>query len=194
MNLTVHSPTSAPKKAREDLQAVADRYGFVPNLMGVMAGAPSLLKAYFQISELFSRTSLTAVEQQVVLLTVSASNGCDYCMAAHSVAARMQKVPDEVVRALREGLSLADARLQSLRALAADIIERRGRPAEPTVAAFFAAGYAPEQFLEVILGVGMKTLSNYTNHIAHTPLDPQFVASAWSAPVPRDSDCDEGAK
>lgn len=194
MNLTVFSPTSAPVKAQEDLQAVAVRYGFVPNLMGVMAGAPTLLKAYLQIAELFSHTSLTPVEQQVVLLTVSASNSCDYCMAAHSIAARMQKVPDEVVRALRDGLPLADARLQSLRTLAEDIVERRGWPAESTVAAFLAVGYAHEQFLEVILGVGMKTLSNYTNHLAHTPLDKQFAAAAWSAPVPHKADYEQGAK
>jgi AhpD family alkylhydroperoxidase len=194
MNLTVHSLTSAPKQAQGDLQAVADRYGFVPNLMGVMAGAPSLLKAYLQTGELFSRTSLTPVEQQVVLLTVSESNRCDYCMAAHSVAARMQKVPEEVIRALRDGVPLADARLEALRALTADIVERRGWPAEQSVAAFLTAGYAHEQFLEVILGVGMKTLSNYTNHAAHTPLDKQFAAAAWSTPVPHDSGCDQGAK
>ena len=194
MNLHVHTQESAPAEARGDLQAVAERYGFVPNLMGVMAGAPSLLKAYLQIGELFSRTSLTPVEQQVVLLTVSASNRCDYCMAAHSVVARMQKVPEEVVRALRDGVPLADARLEALRALTADIVERRGWPPEQSVAAFLAAGYANEQFLEVVLGVGMKTLSNYTNHIAHTPLDPQFVAAAWSAPVPHNSECGLGAK
>lgn len=38
------------------------------------------------------------------------------------------------------------------------------------------------------------TLSNYTNHIMHTPLDPQFSAAAWSAPTPHCSDCDQGAK
>ncbi|MFI7115892.1 carboxymuconolactone decarboxylase family protein [Amycolatopsis sp. NPDC049868] len=34
---------------------------------------------------------------------------------------------------------------------------------------FLAAGYTERNVLDVILGVGMKTLSNYTNHIAHTP-------------------------
>lgn len=194
MNLKVHTRESAPAEARGDLQAVAERYGFVPNLMGVMAGAPSLLKAYLQIGELFSRTSLTPVEQQVVLLTVSASNRCDYCMAAHSVAARMQKVPEEVVRVLRDGVPIADARLEALRVVTAEIVERRGWPTETSVAAFFAAGYANEQLLEVVLGVGMKTLSNYTNHLAHTPLDKQFASATWSAPVPHDSDCDQGAR
>ena len=106
----------------------------------------------------------------------------------------MQKVSDEVVRALLDGVSIADARLEALRALTAEIVERRGWPTETSIAAFFAAGYANEQLLEVVLGVGMKTLSNYTNHIAHTPLDKQFASAAWSAPVPHDSECDQGTK
>ena len=36
--------------------------------------------------------------------------------------------------------------------------------------------------LEVILGVGFKTLSNYTNHVANTPLDAPFKRFAWSTP------------
>ena len=31
-----------------------------------------------------------------------------------------------------------------------------------------------------VLGVGMKTLSNYTNHIAHTPLDPAWQEQEWT--------------
>jgi hypothetical protein len=33
--------------------------------------------------------------------------------------------------------------------------------------------------LEVILGVAMKTISNYSNHIAETPLDEAFAGAAW---------------
>jgi hypothetical protein len=36
--------------------------------------------------------------------------------------------------------------------------------------------------LDVILGVGVKTLSNYTNHIAHTPLDPAWADQEWAPP------------
>ncbi len=28
----------------------------------------------------------------------------------------------------------------------------------------------------------MKTLSNYTNHIAETPLDPAFASQRWEGP------------
>jgi hypothetical protein len=41
------------------------------------------------------------------------------------------------------------------------------------------AGSTKEQVLEVLVGVAMKTLSNYTNHIAHTPLDKQLEPFAW---------------
>jgi len=37
--------------------------------------------------------------------------------------------------------------------------------------------------LEVVLGVAFKTLSNYTNHIIHTPLDTAFQAEAWEEPA-----------
>lgn len=34
--------------------------------------------------------------------------------------------------------------------------------------------------LEVILGLSRKTLSNYTNHIAETPMDKPFEKFRWS--------------
>ena len=45
-----------------------------------------------------------------------------------------------------------------------------------------AAGYSKQQVLEVILGVAIKVMHNYTNHIAQTPLDRQFKPNAWSKP------------
>jgi len=52
---------------------------------------------------------------------------------------------------------------------------------EDDIEAFLEAGYAKEQILEVILGVSMKTLSNYVNHIAQTPLDTAFAGKAWAS-------------
>ena len=49
--------------------------------------------------------------------------------------------------------------------------------------AFFAAGYTSRHLLEVVLSVGFKTLSNFTNHIAETPLDQNFQSFAWTRPT-----------
>lgn len=48
---------------------------------------------------------------------------------------------------------------------------------------FLDAGYTTAQALEAILGVGLKTLSNYASHIAGTSLDAAFKPHAWSKPA-----------
>ena len=48
--------------------------------------------------------------------------------------------------------------------------------------AFFDAGYSDVQALEVILGLAVKTMSNYTNSVAGTPLDKAVQKLAWRKP------------
>lgn len=180
MTYTVHTPNSAPAAAREILNGAKKGFGFVPNLLGVMAEAPTLVKAYTTLSRIFEETSFSAAERQVVLLAVSYENGCEYCVAAHSVIAGMQKVPGDVVGAIRDGKPIADAKLEALRRFTAAVTRTRGWPSKDDARAFMSAGYAQAQVLEVILGVGIKTLSNYANHVAETPLDEAFAKATWS--------------
>ncbi|MCU0730440.1 MAG: hypothetical protein MUE84_02500 [Hyphomonas sp.] len=57
-----------------------------------------------------------------------------------------------------------------------------GRQSHCRHEAFLAAGYTRRNLLEVVLGVGTKVLSNYTNHLVHTPLDPFMAGAEWSKP------------
>lgn len=180
MSYPVHTIESAPEGAKETLAAAKKGYGFVPNLLAVMAEAPALVKGYTALSRIFDETSFSAAERQIVLLTTSIENGCDYCVAAHSVIAGMQKVPDEVVQAIRNGTQIDDAKLEALRSFTSAVVTKRGWPTDGDATAFHAAGYSPRQALEVVLGVGLKTLSNYMNHIAETPLDQAFAKAEWS--------------
>ncbi|MDI1346208.1 MAG: carboxymuconolactone decarboxylase family protein [Pseudolabrys sp.] len=180
MNFTVHTIESAPAAAKETLAGAKNGLGFVPNLFGVMSEAPALVKAYATLSGIFDETSLSVTERQVVLLTVSAENNCEYCVAAHSVISGMQKVPVDVVRAIRVGQPIADSKLEALRNFTAAVVNSRGWPKAAEMAAFLSVGYGQQQVLEVVLGVGMKTLSNYANHIAKIPLDQVFASAAWS--------------
>jgi len=181
MTYQIHDEASAKGSAAELLKAAKGKYGFVPNLLGTMAEAPALLKAYMTLGGIFEETSFDATEKQIVLLAVSFANGCSYCMAAHSAIAAMQNVPEEVISALRENTPIPDEKLETLRRLAQEIATSRGYPSEETVSAFLDSGYSQGQILETVLGVGFKTLSNYTNHIAQTPLDGAFESAAWTA-------------
>jgi len=154
----------------------------VPNLLGVLAEAPSALEAYLSVSSAFEKTSLTPAEQQVVLLTTSVENRCRYCAAAHTMVARMVGASEEVIRILREGgegEEIADPRLRALGRFTRRVVATNGWVTDEDLKQFVEAGYTKAQLLEVLVGVTQKTLSNYTNHIAHTPLDAAFAASAW---------------
>lgn len=187
--LPVLTVDSAPKQAHDLLVAAKTKFGFVPNLLGVMANAPALLEAYMTLGGLFDKTSLNATERQIVLLATSYENACEYCMAAHTGIATMQKVDAGVISALRDGTPIAQANLEALRAFAAEVARTRGWPSAEAVARFTGAGYAKAQALEVVLGVGMKTLSNYANHLVGTPLDSAFAPASWKAGKGNDCGC-----
>lgn len=174
MSYSVHDKSSAPANARALLEKAESAYGFVPNLLGVMAESPALLEAYMTMGEIFEKTDFSASEKQVVLLAVSADNECGYCTAAHTAIASMQGVPEDVAKAAAAGREIDDSRLEALRQFTGKVVSSRGNPAEDDIASFLDAGYERRHVLDVITGVGMKTLSNYTNHIAETPVDSQF--------------------
>ena len=124
-------------------------------------------------------TSFDASERQVVLLTTSFENNCEYCMAAHTAIAGQQGVPADVIESLRSASPLASSKLEALRKFTAIVVQSRGLPGTQDLQNFAAAGYTQTQVLEVILGVTIKTLSNYVNHVAQTPVDAAFKPVEW---------------
>lgn len=177
----VHTLDSAPAEATPSIEAAAAVFGFVPNLIGVMATSPALAEAYLALSAIFEqKTSLSSAERHVVLLAVSRYHECRYCVAAHSMGAAMGQVPEDVVAAIRNDTPIADAKLEALRRLVTVLVEQRGWLPESETEAFFAAGYTSAQLLDVLVGVAQKTLSNFTNHIADTPLDEAMSGQAWT--------------
>jgi AhpD family alkylhydroperoxidase len=176
----IYQSDNAPQEAKATLQNVESQMQFIPNLFGIMAEAPSLLNGYLQLDTLFAQTSFNETEKQVILLSISYSNHCDYCMAAHSTMAQMKNVNDKIIEALRNGKTLEDEKLEALRQYVKATVESRGYPSQTVLNNFYQAGYGNRQALEVILGIGLKTLSNYTNHLAHTPLDEPFKGQKWN--------------
>lgn len=178
--LTIETATG---KANALLEAAKKKLGFVPNMYGAMANQPALYEAYASSYDAFrAECGFSPVEQEVIFLSISRSNGCDYCMAAHSfLADKMSKVPTEITDAIRDGRPLSDPKLDALARFTTAMVTNRGRPSDSDVAAFKAAGYDERTILGVILAISVKTLSNYTNHVFHTPVDEIFAPRMWKA-------------
>ena len=178
---TVQTKQSAPENSKALLQTALDAYGFIPNLSAIQSQSPALLEGYMTLAEIFNKTDLNETERQIILMTNNRLNGCEYCMAAHTSISQMAGVAEDVIEALRAGSPIADAKLEALRVFAVRVNELRGWLDPSHLEELFAAGYTPQTALEVILGTSLKVMSNYTNHIADTPLDAAFRANAWSA-------------
>ncbi len=176
---TLHTEDTAPEGSKETLRAIEQEYGFVPNLMREFAEAPAALNGYLAVSGHFENSSLSPAEQQLVLLSVAVENRCHYCVAVHSAGALRAGASRQAVDAFRDGDRIRDERLQALRTFTQAVVRQRGWLDDGVVEAFLEAGFENRQVLEVLTGVMLKTLSNYTNHIADTPLDDAFADHAW---------------
>lgn len=164
------------------LREAQAKLGFVPNMYGVMANSPGLFDTYVHGYEHFRVLSgFSPAEQEVVLLAISRENGCTYCVAAHSfIADKMSGVPEAVINAIRDGQPIPDARLAVLHDFTRTMVIKRGLPDKADVDAFLGAGYSERQILEVVLAIAVKTLSNYANHLFHTPVDAMFASRTWT--------------
>lgn len=181
--LPLRTADDADPAVATPLKAVQSSMGMVPNMYGAMVNLPALLDTYSHgYGKFRAEAGFTPVEQEVVFLAVSRFNGCHYCVAAHSfVGDKMTGVPTEVTDAIRDGRPIADARLEALRLFAHQMTESRGNPTPQQAETFLAAGFTETQILGIVLAISVKVISNYSNHLFHTELDPAFAGRAWAA-------------
>ncbi|CDM24717.1 carboxymuconolactone decarboxylase family protein [Castellaniella defragrans] len=177
--LPIQSVESAPAEAQDRLRAAAQANGFLPNLLGVLANAPTALETYQVVGAINGRNSLTPTEREVVQITAAAYNGCGFCVAGHTkLAYKKLQLPQELVEALRGTQALSDPRLNALAQFTLQVLEHRGQVPDEALDALRAAGYGDAQALDVVLGVSLATLCNYANNLARTPINPELQAYA----------------
>ena len=178
----VFNEQTAPDASKAHLKAANDAFGLIPNVEGVMSQAPTLLASYMMGWDQFNQNSLTEQERQVVYQTANFENNCEYCMPWHTILAEQAGLSEEDVEALRNASPLSDTKLEALRIFSRDLVRTQGSVEPNSLQTFFTAGYGEKQALEVVLGLAVKTMSNYTNAIAQTKLDDDAQSKKWKKP------------
>jgi uncharacterized peroxidase-related enzyme len=162
------------EKADEDIQKMYDgiqaKFGGVPNIFKGMANSPVALEAYLKLDELIAGGCFSPVEQDIVRITVSQYNRCDYCLAAHTGGLLSKKVSKEEILRIRRGKP-TDPRHAALVAFTLKVIETRGFVSDGDLSDFKKAGFSDAHAAEISVIIAQKTLSNYFNHINDTDLD-----------------------
>ncbi len=176
----LHNKETAPKGSHDSLDAATEKFGFLPNILGVLAESPSALDGYISLNGLLGSSSFSPQEQQFLLLVISETNGCGYCVAAHTMGGKESGLPDLLIEAVRYGKAIENPRMDALRNFAVGVVTHRGWITDDDIRAFLNAGFTKAHILEVVLATAMKTISNYVNHMAETPLDEPFQPAAWT--------------
>lgn len=143
--------------------------GTVPNLYATMALSEHALGNYLAFQN--AKSSITGKAREVVNLVTSQVNGCEYCLAAHTMIGKMNGFTDAQVIEIRGGTAAFDAKFDALARLVKNMVVERGHVAQPLVEAFFAAGWTKENLIDVIAAVGDKIISNFLHSTTHIPVD-----------------------
>lgn len=180
MTFPTYSIDTAPESARPAMQRVTKAFGFTPAAVGRMAGSPELLSAFLQANAVFERCSLDPLQREVVIMTVARRHECHLCMAMHTGTLHRLGADDAVIEALRDGTTLPSHRLEALRTFTMAVMDGHGDVDGTALDRLVAAGYERRQALDVVLGMGVYTLSTYANRLTGAPVDDAFQAFAWT--------------
>jgi uncharacterized peroxidase-related enzyme len=170
-------PASTQGKTRETLTAVNKMLGATPNLFRVAANAPSVLEGLVGLIGTAAQGTLKAGVREAIALTVAEANGCNYCLAAHTVLGKGAGLGDEAIDRARDATS-SDPKTQAMLRFARSVVVARGKIGETDAAQLRAAGVSDAETLEILHNVVVNVLTNYINLVAQTEIDFPEVRAA----------------
>jgi uncharacterized peroxidase-related enzyme len=167
--ITAINHETADGKAKELLDGVKGKLGFVPNMMATMASSPAVLEGYLNFSGALG-SSLNAKLREQIALTVAEINGCRYCASAHSAIGKMVGLDDHAVEESRRAFS-HDLRTDAALKFAKALVISRGKVSGDDFRTVAAAGYSEKEIAEIVANVALNVFTNYFNETAKTVVD-----------------------
>lgn len=144
--------------------------GKVPNLFRVLAHAPAALDVYTGSKRVLRDGALSPQAQEQIAIAIAAANGCDYCLAAHTGAARAAGVSTEDRASAQSGRA-SDAKIQAVLDLALAVNATHGQASTLVLETARSYGLSDAEILETVAHVAINILTNSVNNIVGTTLD-----------------------
>jgi len=81
-----------PEDIRTRILAVQEKSGFVPNVFLVLSHRPDEFRAFFAYHDALmeKKGNLTKAEREMIVVTTSNANQCQYCVVAHGAILRVR--------------------------------------------------------------------------------------------------------
>ena len=172
-----HTPATAVGAAADLLAGIVDRSGSADPMVRTMAGSPSVLGGYLDLSRAMKRSRLDRAISERISLAVQARLGCELCLAAHTDGARRAGVDDDEIELAKRGTS-------SIPAIAAIVDFGRRVHADPASIAdedideLRRLGYRDRDVLDVVGLVALNVLTGSFNLVAGLERTNDLAATA----------------
>ncbi len=164
-------PNNVTGKTKELFNAIQAKLGMVPNMMRTMGNSPALLEGYLNLSGALAHGTLGAKAGELIALTVSESNACNYCLSAHTfIGGNLVKINPETLTAARSG-NATDPKLDAALKFAKSLTEKKGLVTNEEITAVKTAGFTDGEIGEIVGHVALNVLTNYFNITAATEID-----------------------
>jgi alkylhydroperoxidase family enzyme len=166
----VHDELTAPERSLPVLKGALTSGGQLSNFLGVLAGAPAVLRAYARFRSELRQGTLPLKSQQRIALAVAENEGSEYSLASLLRTAREAGLGlDEIALARR--FESSDEREASLLRFTRGVLDTPDVPPLHLQEEALEAGWTEEQLLETIAHVGLGVLTSLITRGGNLPLD-----------------------
>lgn len=162
----------APQAAQPLFEQIRKAAGKLPNAYALIGAlSPASLQLMLDGDGVLAKGALSRADIEAIRVAVSARNGCDYCVAAHSLIGKMAGLKPDELRQLRAGESVEDAKRRALVDFARELTSSSGTVPAERVQAVLDAGWSSAQLVETMLVISLITFTNLVNRVNDTPVD-----------------------
>jgi alkylhydroperoxidase family enzyme len=166
----VHDELTAPERSLPVLKGALSSGGQVSNFLGVLAGAPAVLRAYARYRSELRQGALPLKSQQRIALAVAEHERNEYSLASLLRTARDAGLGlDEIELARR--FESADPREAALLTFVRGLLDGPEVPPLHVQEEAREAGWTDEQLLETIAHVALGLLTSLITRGGNLPLD-----------------------
>ena len=162
--LPVPQPRRLPEELQELMAKVEERVGHVPNVIRAYAFRPERFLKWWKHYQTVMRadSGLSEAQREMISVTVSGLNRCEYCVVSHSAALRLH-TGEEVLAdqlAINHRRASVSPKERAMLDYAAKITEASHTVGEPDIAALRKAGWTDEDIHDIAETAAMFNFSN----------------------------------
>lgn len=165
----VEAATASPDRAAL-LAQIHAAFGATPNMFRAVANSPAALQSMWGSFGALGAGAISARLGEQIAVAVADSNGCEYCLAAHTALGRKAGASDDEMRNAQAGES-PDAKTAAALRFALKLVSARGKVSEADVQAVKAAGFSDAETVEIVAHVALNLFTNYINVAFAVPVD-----------------------